>query len=69
MINDLTTLTNAIAHLRDFRETLYDGDEVDETSHLRTADLDIVLAAAERQLQADRRLPAAEAGASGRLDT
>ncbi len=54
MINDLMTLANAIAHMRDFRATLYDGDEVDEAGHLRTADLDIVLAAAERQLQADR---------------
>lgn len=50
---DVSTLAAAIAHLRDFRATVYDGDEVDETSHLRAADLDIVLAAAQRQLHRD----------------
>jgi hypothetical protein len=51
---DTTTLADAIAHLRNFRGTLYDGDEVDEESHLRAADLDIVIAAAEQQLRADQ---------------
>jgi hypothetical protein len=51
---DATTLAEAIAHLRAFRATLYDGDEVDVASGLRAEDLDIVLAAAERQLEADR---------------
>jgi len=51
---DPSTLAAAIAHLRDFRATLYDGDEVDADSHLRAADLDVVLAAAELQLRADR---------------
>lgn len=53
-MSDPTTLARAIAHVRDFRATLYDGDEVDEGSHLRAADLDIVIAAAELQLRADR---------------
>ena len=54
MISDPATLASAIAHLRDFRTTLYDGDEVDDASHLRAADLDIVIAAAELQLRADQ---------------
>lgn len=51
---DPTTLAAAIAHLRDFRATLYDGDEVDEASSLRAGDLDIVIAAAELQLRAEQ---------------
>jgi len=53
-MSDPATLASAIAHLRDFRASLYDGDEVDEESHLRAADLDVVLAAAELQLRADQ---------------
>ena len=49
-----SNLADAIAHLREFRATLYDGDEVDEESHLRVADLDVVIAAAEQQLRADQ---------------
>lgn len=51
---DTQTLAKAIAHIRDFRATLYDGDEVDEASRLSAADLDIVIAAAERQLEAEQ---------------
>lgn len=51
---DTQTLAKAIAHIRAFRETLYDGDEVDEASGLSASDLDIVIAAAERQLAAER---------------
>jgi hypothetical protein len=57
-----STLKEAIVHLREFRATLYDGDEVDEASHLRAADLDIVLAAAERQLQRDGAVAGGEGG-------
>ncbi len=53
-MSDPTTLASAIAHLRNFRATLYDGDEVDEESHLRVADLDVVLAAAELQLRSEQ---------------
>ncbi len=54
---DPATLASAIAHLRAFRATLYDGDEVDEESHLRAADLDVVLAAAELQLRSEQPGP------------
>ncbi|MBB4154544.1 hypothetical protein GGQ80_002460 [Sphingomonas jinjuensis] len=50
---DIDTLAKAIAHVRDFRTSLYDGDEIDEASGLSAADLDIVIAAAERQLQSE----------------
>ncbi|MDR6787876.1 hypothetical protein J2Y58_001228 [Sphingomonas sp. BE138] len=60
---DATTLAQAIAHLRAFRATLYDGDDVDPDSHLQAADLDIVIAAAERQLAVDRAGAKAGAGA------
>ncbi|WP_296220155.1 hypothetical protein [uncultured Sphingomonas sp.] len=51
---EVETLQAAIAHLQRFRANLYDEDEVDVESGLRAADLDIVLAAAERQLESDR---------------
>lgn len=59
---DPTTLASAIAHLRAFRVSLYDGDEVDERSHLRAADLDVVLAAAELQLQPERSASSGKIG-------
>ncbi len=61
---DPTTLASAIAHLRDFRATLYDGDEVDAGSHLRAADLDVVLAAAELQLRSEGSASSGELEAS-----
>jgi hypothetical protein len=51
---DTETLAKAIAHVRDFRTSLYDGDEIDEASRLSATDLDIVIAAAERQLQSEQ---------------
>lgn len=53
-MTDVPTLAKAIAHLGDFRASLYDGDEVDTGSQLSATDIDIVLAAAERQLRLDQ---------------
>ncbi|MDF2493390.1 hypothetical protein [Sphingomonas sp.] len=53
-MTDVATLAKAIMHLRDFRASLYDGDEVDTGSQLSGTDIDIVLAAAERQLRSDQ---------------
>jgi hypothetical protein len=47
MTDDPTAAKSALAHLRAFRATFNDGDEVDEESGLIAADLDVAIEALE----------------------
>lgn len=49
----MVNLLDALARVRAFRSVWNDGDEMDEESHLTTADLDVILAAADSSGEAD----------------